>query len=129
MHSAGPRQRRQLDAHHLVRTQRRHRAFELGSGLARADLQIADNLAVDVLEIDQLLVEMARQQQRRIVLFALGDLKGPLAELYGQVAGTECDRNDKGCPAQDQPLDHARSHAQEQAGDRSPQAPRHQPVR
>jgi len=40
---------------------------------------------VDVLKIAELLVEMARQQQRRVVLFALGDFEGALTEFHREV--------------------------------------------
>ena len=52
-----------------------------------------DDVVVHMLEIAELLVEMARQQQRAVVEFALGDLERPLAELQGEVAGAERDRD------------------------------------
>ena len=55
----------------------------------------------------ELLVEMARQQQRRVVLFALGDLERALAELHGEVGGAERNRDHEGDAAQDQPLNRA----------------------
>jgi len=82
-----------------------------------------------MLEIAELLVEMARQQQRRVVEFALGDLERPLAELQGEVAGSEHDRDHEAGGAQDQPLDRAELDPGLRGGDRPPPPPRDHAVR
>jgi len=60
-----------------------------------------------VLEIEQLLVEMPRQQERAVVEFAFGDHQRPLAVLHGEIAGAEHDRDHERRRTQDQPLDRA----------------------
>ena len=82
------RQRRKLDAQHLVRAQCRHLLFEFVGGIDPVGPHIGDDVVVNMLEIAQLLVEMPRQQQRAVVEFALGDLERALAELQGEIAGT-----------------------------------------
>jgi hypothetical protein len=63
-----------------------------------------------MLQVAQLLVEMPRQQQRAVVEFALGDLQRALAELQGEIAGTQHDRHHESGGGNDQPLDRAQSH-------------------
>ncbi len=70
-----------------------------------------------VLEIAELLVEMARQQQRGVVEFALGDFERPLAELQREIAGAEHDRDHHRRGAQNEPLHHAQAHPGQHAGD------------
>ena len=68
------RQHRKLGAQHLVCAQGRHLLFEFVSGIDTVRPQISDDVVVNVLEIAELLVEMARQQERAVVELALGDL-------------------------------------------------------
>ncbi len=84
---------------------------------------------MDVLEIDELLVEMARQQQRGIVLFALGHLERALAELHGEVGGAERNRDHERDAAQDEPLNRAEPEPGQHTADRSAQAFRHDALR
>ena len=70
-----------------------------------------------VLEIAELLVEMARQQQRGVVEFALGNVQRTLAELQREIAGAEHDRDHHRRGAQNEPLHHAQAHSGQHAGD------------
>ena len=123
------RKRRQLGAQHFMRAERRHFLFEFVGGIDPARLHIADDVVVDMLKITELLVEMPRQQQRRIVEFALGNLERPGTELPGEVGGTERNREDERSGAQDEPLDRAQPHPCQRADDRRPRLTRDQFVR
>ena len=90
---------------------------------------VGDDVVVHMLEIAELLVEMARQQQRGVVELALGDLERPFAELQGEVAGAEHDRDHEPGAAQDQPLDRAELQPRQRAGDRTPPPPNDHAVR
>ena len=87
------RQHRELGAQHLVRAQCRHLCFELVGGIDAVGPHAGHDVLVHVLEVEQLLVEMPRQQQRAVVEFALGDFQRPLAVLQGEIAGAERDRD------------------------------------
>ena len=102
---ADMRQHRELRAQHLVRAQCRHLAFEVVGGVDPVRAQAGHDVFLDVLEVQQLLVEMPRQQQRAVVEFALGDFQRPLAILHGEIAGAEHDRDHEHRRTQDQPLD------------------------
>ena len=81
---ADMRQRRELGAQHLMRAQGRHLLFEFVGRVDPAGPHIGDDVVVDMLEIAELLVEMARQQQRGVVELALGDLERALADTAGR---------------------------------------------
>ncbi len=102
---ADMRQHRELRAQHLVRAQCRHLAFEVVGGVDPVRPQAGHDVLLDMLEVEQLLVEMPRQQQRAVVEFAFGDFQRPLAVLHGKIAGTERDRDHEHRRTQDQPLD------------------------
>lgn len=121
--------RRELGAQHLMRAERRHFLFEFVCAINPARLHIADGVVVNMLEIAELLVEMTRQQQRRVVEFALGDLERAGAELLGEVGGAERDREDEPGGAQDEPLDRAQSCPPQRVDDRLPQVSRDEFVR
>ena len=87
------RQRCKPDAQHLVRAQCRHLLFKFVGGIDHVGPHIGDDIVVNMLQVAQLLVEMPRQQQRAVVEFALGDLQRALAELQGEIAGTQHDRH------------------------------------
>ena len=72
---------------------------------------IGDDIFVDVLQIGQLLIEMARQQERGVGQVAFGNLDGALAVLQRKVGGTERNRQHQRGAAQDQPLDRAHAAA------------------
>src|ERR1043166_5956636 len=101
------RQHRKLRAQHFVRARCRHLAFEVVGGVDAVRPHAGDDVFLDMLEVQQLLVEMPRQQQRAVVEFALGDFQRPLAVLHGEIAGAEHDRDHKRRRTQDQPLDGA----------------------
>jgi hypothetical protein len=126
---ADMRQRRELGTQHFMRTQCRHLLFEFVRCLDPVCPHIGDDVIVHMLEIAELLVEMARQQQRRVVEFALGNLECPLAKLQREIAGAEHDRDYEAGGAQDKPLDRADPHAGQRPGDRPPQPPRDHAVR
>ena len=62
---------------------------------------------MDVLEIGELLVEVARQQQRGIGEVAFGNVDGAFAVLQGEIGGAERDRQHERGAAQNEPLDGA----------------------
>ncbi len=99
------RQHRELRAQHLVRAQCRHLAFEVVGGVDPVRPHTGHDVFLDVLEVQQLLVEMPRQQQRVVDEFAFGDFQRPLAVLHGEIAGAEHDRDHERRRTQDQPLD------------------------
>ena len=70
---------------------------------------------MDVLEIGELLVEMTRQQQRRVGEVAIGDLDGAFAVLQGEIGGAERDRQHQRGAAQHEPLDGADASADRSA--------------
>ena len=106
---ADVRKRGEPGAQHLMRAQGRHLLLE-GIGVVEPPgLHVADDVVVDVLEIAELLVEMTRQQQRRVVQVAFRDLKRTFAELLGEIGGAKRNRHHQRDAAQDQPLDRAHS--------------------
>ena len=70
------RHHRKLRAQHLVRTQRRHSAFEVGGGVDPVRPQAGDEVFLDMLQIAQLLVVVPGQQQCAVFELAFGDLAG-----------------------------------------------------
>ena len=101
------RKRGELGAQHLMRAQRRHLPFEGVGAVEPPCLHMADDIVMDVLEVAELLVEMARQQKRGIAQFALGNLERAFAELQRQIGRAKRDRHHQRGAAQDQPLDRA----------------------
>ena len=70
-----------------------------------------DDVVVNMLEIGELLVEMTGQQQRAVGQLPLADLKRALAELQGEIAGAQRDRDDERGAAQNKPLNRAKPSA------------------
>ena len=110
------RQHRELRAQQLVRAQCRHLALEVVGGVDPVRPQAGHDVFLDMLEVQQLLVEMPRQQQRAVVQFAFGDFQRPLAVLHGEIAGAQHDRDHERCRTQDQPLDGAQPDPPRHAG-------------
>ena len=101
------RQHRELSAQQLMRAQRRHLGLEVVGGVDPVRPQAVHDVFLDVLKVEQLLVEMPRQQKRAVVEFALGDFQRALAVLHREIAGAERDRDHERRRSQDQPLDGA----------------------
>jgi hypothetical protein len=67
----------------------------------------ADQVFLDDLEVLELLVEMAGQQQHGVFQLALAVAQRPLAEIARHQGGADRDRGDQQHAAQDQPADRA----------------------
>jgi len=85
----------------------RHPAREVFRGGDPAGSHEADQVLLDHLEILELLVEMAGQQQHGVFQFALAVAQCALAEIAGHDGGADRDRDDQQRAAKDQPADRA----------------------